>query len=162
MNLLCSKVILKIGYQLIRPMESEPCQIKTGVVQGRVLSPTLFNIFVNSMFDIQLNSIIQMYADDTVIKYSASSVDELFDMINEDMARLKSWFDANLLDFIVDNTNFVILERRRDALVVRYGNEIERRVDSVKYLGLHLVSKNSFCGQICHIRTEILPIIPSN
>jgi retron-type reverse transcriptase len=31
--------------------ESEPCQIKTGVVQGGVLSPTLFNIFVNSMFD---------------------------------------------------------------------------------------------------------------
>jgi hypothetical protein len=66
-------------------------------VQGAVLSPTLFNIFVNSMFDIQLNGIIQMYADDTVLKYSASSLDELFDMINEDMTRLKGWFDANLL-----------------------------------------------------------------
>jgi hypothetical protein len=32
--------------------ESDPCQIKTGVVQGVVLSRTLFNIFENSMFDI--------------------------------------------------------------------------------------------------------------
>jgi hypothetical protein len=143
---------------------SEPCQIKTGVVQGGVLSPTLFNVFVNSMFDIQLNGIIQMYADDTVIKYSASSLDELFDMINEDMTQLKGWFDANLLALNVDKTNFVIFERRRDVLlsdqyVVRYGNEIVRRVDSVKYLGLHLDSKISFSGQISHIRKKILPIM---
>jgi hypothetical protein len=99
-----------------------------------------------------------MYVDDTVIQYSASSLDELFDMINEDMTRLKNWFDANLLALNVDKTNLVIFERRRDALlsdqyVVRYGNEIMRRLDSVKYLGLHLVldSKISFSGQICHI-----------
>jgi hypothetical protein len=64
------------------------------------------------MFDIQLNGIIQMYADDTVIKYCASSLDELFDMINVDMTRLKSWFDANLLALNVDKTNFVIFERK--------------------------------------------------
>jgi hypothetical protein len=54
------------------------------------------------MFYIKLNGIIQMYADDTVKKYSASSLDELFDMINEEMTRLKSW---------VDKTNFVIFKR---------------------------------------------------
>jgi hypothetical protein len=64
----------------------------------------------------------------------------------------------------VDKTNFVIFERRRDVLlsdqyVVRYGNEIVRRVDSVKYLGLHLDSKISFSGQISHIRKKILPVI---
>jgi hypothetical protein len=61
------------------------------------------------MFDIQLNGIIQMYADDTVITYSASSLDELFDMINEDM--------TNLLAINVDKTNFVNFERRRDVLL---------------------------------------------
>jgi hypothetical protein len=119
--------------------ESEQCQIKTCVVQGGVLSATLYNIFVNSMFDIQLNGIIQMYADDTVIKYSVFSLDESFDMINKDMTRLKNCFDANLLAHNVDKTNFVIFDRRRDVLlsdqyVVRYGDEILRRVDSVKYL----------------------------
>jgi hypothetical protein len=64
----------------------------------------------------------------------------------------------------VDKTNFVIFDRRRDVLlsdqcVVRYGDEILRRVDSVKYLGLHLDSKISFSGQICHIRKKILPIM---
>jgi hypothetical protein len=75
-----------------------------------------------------------MYADDTVIKYSASSLDELFDMINEDMTRLRGWFDANLLVPNVDKTNFGNFERRRDVLlsdqyVVCYGNENVRRVE---------------------------------
>jgi hypothetical protein len=93
------------------------------------------------------------------LKYSASPLDELFHMFNEDITRLKSWFDANLLALNVDKTNFVIFERRRDVFlsdqyVVRYGNEIVRRVDSV-----HLDSKISFSGQICHIRKKILPIM---
>jgi hypothetical protein len=78
-------------------------------------------------------------------------------MINEDMTRLKTcWLSMW--------TNFVIFERRRDVLlsdqyVVCYGNEIVRRVDSVKYLGLHLDSKISFSVQICHIWKKILPIM---
>jgi hypothetical protein len=59
-----------------------------GVVQGGVFLPTLFNIFVNDMFSLELNGIIQMYADNTVIKYSASSLDELFRMMNEDIVLL--------------------------------------------------------------------------
>jgi hypothetical protein len=43
--------------------------------------------------------------------------------------------------------------------VVCYGNEIVRRVDSVKYLGLHLDSKISFYSRICCIRKKILPIM---
>jgi hypothetical protein len=105
--------------------KSKPCRIKTGVVQGGVLSPTLFNIFVNSMFDIQLNGIIQMNAHDTVIKYSASSLDELFDIINKDMTRLKSWFDANLMALNVDKTNFVIFERRRDVFLMWFVMEMK-------------------------------------
>jgi hypothetical protein len=89
------------------------------------------------------------------LKYSASPLDELFHMINEAITRLKSWFDANLLALNVDKTNFVIFERRRDVFlsdqyVVRYENEIVRRVDSV-----HLDYKISFSGQICHIRKDI-------
>jgi hypothetical protein len=59
--------------------ESEPAVVKMGVVQAGVLSPTLFNIFVNN------------------IKYSASSLDELFRMINEDMVSLRTWLSANML-----------------------------------------------------------------
>jgi hypothetical protein len=72
----------------INGQESEPGVVKMGVVQGGVLSSTIFNIFVNDMFSIELNESIQMYADDTVIKYSASSLDEHFRMINEDMVLL--------------------------------------------------------------------------
>jgi hypothetical protein len=96
-----------------------------------------------------------MNADDTVIKYSASFLYELFDMINEDMIRLKSWFDANLLALNVDKINFVIFERWRDVLlsdhyVVRYGNEIVRRVD---------VAANGLINILAVLQNMILKII---
>jgi hypothetical protein len=68
--------------------ESESGVMKMSVVQGGGLPPTLFNIFVNDMFSLGLNGIIQKYADDTIIKYSASSLDELFIMMNKYMVLL--------------------------------------------------------------------------
>jgi hypothetical protein len=86
MNLLYSKVFLKIGCKLFRPMDPNANPAKLRQVWYRV-------VFFSRM------------------KYSASFLDKLFDMINEDMIRLKSWFDANLLALNVDKINFVIFER---------------------------------------------------
>jgi hypothetical protein len=63
-------------------------------------------------FSLELNGIIQMYAYDTVITYSASSLDELFRMINEDMVLLQTWLSANMLALNIEKTNFVLFERR--------------------------------------------------
>jgi Reverse transcriptase (RNA-dependent DNA polymerase) len=144
--------------------KSRPQQIGIGVVQGGVLSPTMFNIFINAMFDLQLHGTVQMYADDTVMKYYATTLDELFVMINEDMAQLRSWLEANMLSLNVEKTNLIIFERRNDVRlsdhhVVSYGGEIVQRVDSVKYLGLYLDSKINFAGHIQNIRKKILPIM---
>jgi hypothetical protein len=35
---------------------------QVGMAQDSVLSPTLFNIFVNDMFGLRLNGIVKMYA----------------------------------------------------------------------------------------------------
>jgi hypothetical protein len=78
---------------------------------------------------LELNGIIQIYADDTIIKYSASSLDEILRMINENLVLLR--------------TNFVLSERRSairlsNNHVLRYGDGIVQRVDTIKYLGLYL------------------------
>jgi hypothetical protein len=109
------------------------------------------------MFSLELNGIIQMYADDTVIRYCASSLDELFRMINEDMVLLRTWLSANMLALNVEETNFVLFERRStirllDNHVMRYGDGIVQRVDTIKYLGLYLDTNLGFSGQkYCHL-----------
>jgi hypothetical protein len=143
----------------INGQESKPGVVKIDVVQGGVLSPKLSNIFVNDMFGLGLNEFIQMYADDIVIKYSASSLDELLRMINEDMLLLRTWFSSNMLALNVEKTKFVLFERRSairmsDNHVVRYGDGITQGVDPIKYLGLYLDTKLGFSDHIRHIRKK--------
>jgi hypothetical protein len=143
----------------INGQKSGPGVVKMGVVQGGVLSPSLFYIFVNDMFSFGLNGIIQMYADDTVIKYSASSLDELFRMMNEDMVHLRTWFGANMLALNVEKINFVLFERRSairlsDNHFMRKGECFVQRVDTIKYLGLYLDTKLGFSDHVRHIRKK--------
>jgi hypothetical protein len=55
-----------------------------------------------------------------------------------------------MLALNVEKTNFVLFERRRSAIrlcdnhVVRYGDDIVQRVDTIKYLGLYLDTKLRF------------------
>jgi hypothetical protein len=70
-------------------------------------------------------------------------------MMNEDMVLMQTWLGANMLALNVEKTNFVLFERRSairltDNHVVRYGDGIVQRVDTIKYLGLYLDTKLGF------------------
>jgi hypothetical protein len=110
----------------INGQESEPGVVKMGVVQAGVFSPTLFNIF--NMFSLELNGIIQMYA---VIKYRASSLDELFRMINEDMVFS---YEPGLVQktcwaLNVEKTSLVLFEQR--SAICLSDNHVECYEDGV-------------------------------
>lgn len=58
--------------------------IKCGVLQGTVISPIFFNIQINRIHSLPLQSEIICYADDTVMLCKADSLEDIFKVINRD------------------------------------------------------------------------------
>ena len=59
----------------IKGFLSDELIVETGVPQGSILGPLLFTIYMNNVSDSQLDANIHLYADDTLIFRSTSSID---------------------------------------------------------------------------------------
>lgn len=72
-------------------------QIKAGVPQGSIIGPLLFILFINDVFDLNLNGKISLYADDAMLIYTASSIKDLHNVMQEDLRTLNNYFLINCL-----------------------------------------------------------------
>jgi hypothetical protein len=93
--------IVKIGYSI-----SDPVAVSSGIVQGSVLGPTLFNIFINNI-DLSVNYCpILKYADDIRIFLASNKDDrsllDLSDNIQSDVNSITDWVLHSRMSF---NTN---------------------------------------------------------
>lgn len=76
-NLLQSYLSNRKQFVKIGTNRSERAEIKTGIVQGSRLGPSLFGFYINDIFQLALNGLIQLFADDGAILYKADSLSEL-------------------------------------------------------------------------------------
>ena len=85
---------VKLGHKII---PSQPKPVRKGVLQGSILSPFLFLLFVN---DIPLhlnNSTIDIYADDTTLSLSANwnNITSLIKALANDLENIEKWSTEN-------------------------------------------------------------------
>ena len=70
---------------------SEHVPIPYGVPQSSVLGSLLFLIFINDLQYQTKKSKITLYADDTAIFYSATDINEIELVLNEDLKTAYDW-----------------------------------------------------------------------
>eukprot|EP00733_Pompholyxophrys_punicea_P001249 Pompholyxophrys_punicea_v1_NODE_578_length_1657_cov_4.598627.p1 type:complete len:178 gc:universal NODE_578_length_1657_cov_4.598627:859-326(-) len=71
--------------------------VKTGVPQGSILGPILFNIFINDLPSVLQSLLPSLFADDTNLFLFSRSLPSLVSLSTVDLAAVSSWFTANFL-----------------------------------------------------------------
>ena len=70
-------------------------EISIGIPQGSVLGPLLFNIFINDLFLIEMESDICNFADDTTIYACDTSIEAVIISLESGLHRMLQWFNDN-------------------------------------------------------------------
>lgn len=118
--------------------------VQYGVPQGTVLGPVLFTIYINDLFNIDSQSNIISFADDTAVFYQGNSWEELRRVIEGDFTNIVKWFNCRLLSINLKKTLFVPFTSYSDSLptfnsiCVNFNNKVVEieSCNKIKYLGV--------------------------
>jgi hypothetical protein len=92
-----------------RNVNSDPASISIGVAQCSILGPLLFIIYINDLPDVLEYCNVTLYADDTVLSYASSSIQEIQTKLNSDWNRISDWLNANQLTLNTKKTKFLLI-----------------------------------------------------
>ena len=86
-------------------------KIKCGVLQGSILGPSLFLLYINDIYNATEISEFILFADDTNLFYSHDNVSSLMSLIHFELSMLSEWFQGNKLSVNISKSNYIILNQ---------------------------------------------------
>ena len=122
---------------------SEPQPILFGVPQGSLIGPLLFIFYINDLLSVVSHCKIQLYADDTLLCISSSSVTDIEFMLSEDIRHIIEWLNNNFLYLNYSKTKIMLSGThqrlsRINTFLVKAKDTVLSRVYQFKYLGVIL------------------------
>ena len=85
--------------------------ISTCILQGSILGPTLFLVYINDIHYVS-TSLTLMFADDTLGLKSDKDLNRLIEALNRDINRMAIWFKANKLALNKSKTKYIIFRSK--------------------------------------------------
>ena len=80
-----------------------------GVPQGSILGPLLFIIYINDLNSYLTKTKTSLYADDTAIYCSSSSIIDIVLSLRIDLTSVNEWLRANKLTLNVSKTKYMFM-----------------------------------------------------
>lgn len=148
------KSYLNNRYQtvIINGYHSDQRLVSSGVIQGSILGPLQYILFVNDIAKCFHNCRILMFADDLKIFKTINNIDDCQE-IQDDLDRFHQYCTINKLHLAPNKCQQISFTRKRNKLEHAYniGGQNLERVASIRDLGVQLDDKLIFDQHITNI-----------
>ena len=128
--------------------KGEVLKTGTGVPQGSVLGPTLWNVLYDDVLGLELvgDTKTIAFADDLALLVGARDEYTLVESANESLAKISSWMREHKLTLAPEKTEAIIVRGRRDRSRISFQlEEVEiRPAKTIKYLGFTIDDRLTF------------------
>uniref|UniRef100_A0A8C7QED6 Reverse transcriptase domain-containing protein n=1 Tax=Oncorhynchus mykiss TaxID=8022 RepID=A0A8C7QED6_ONCMY len=139
---------------------SGPLPVSMGVPQGSILGPTFFSVYINEVALAAGESLIHLYADDTILYTSGPSLDTVLTTLQASFNAIQLSFRGLQLLLNTSKTKCMLFNRslpapaRLSNITTLDGSDLEY-VDNYKYLGVWLDCKLYFQTHIKHLQSKV-------
>jgi len=128
-----------------------------GVLQGSVLGPLLFLIYVNDIAK-NINASIPLFADDTTLYYSDKHPIHLHRVLSQGLSTLYNWSKVWNINFNPSKTAIMTISNQRNIHPPLFFNNIHiSETDTHKHLGLIFHHSLSWHTHILHLHQKVWP-----
>ena len=146
-------------YVSVGSCSSKILPIENGIPQGSILGPLLFNLFINDLTFSSKKLKFILFADDTTVLMSDTSLSKLIVQFNDELINIYNWMNVNCLKINVTKTNFIffgptILTNHKNIQLF-YNSSLIPRVNSIKFLGIIISSNLNWKDHIIYISKKI-------
>ena len=124
---------------------SSLCHINTGVPQGSVLAPIIFNIFINDLFFFTTKPEVCNFADDNTLYSCNKNLEHVFSNLIYDLRNVLDWFKINSMKGNPGKFQFPVLGVKN---IVQYTINVNGKIiacsNEVKLLGITIDNELKF------------------